>query len=301
MQGRIIKGIAGFYYIDVPGKGVYECKAKGIFRQQGIKPLAGDWAEIEVISDTDMTGNIISIRDRANKLLRPPVVNIDQALIVFAIVHPEPSYNLLDRFLIQMRQQEIPVVICFNKQDIASPEEQQLLEDTYRNCGYDVVFISVAEQTGIDDLKAKLKGRTTVMAGPSGVGKSSLINLLHPQAEMETGELSRKIARGRNTTRHSELFHVKGLGDDTYIIDTPGFTSLYLENVTTQDLPYYYPEFEPYEDLCRFRGCSHITEPDCGVKEALEKGEISRIRYANYCMIYEDLKSMKPTYSRKGR
>ncbi|WP_035799356.1 ribosome small subunit-dependent GTPase A [Butyrivibrio sp. NC3005] len=301
MQGRIIKGIAGFYYVDATDGKLYECRAKGIFRQQKIKPMVGDIVEIDIVSSDDATGNVISILPRKNELLRPPVSNIDQALIIFAIVHPNPSYNLLDRFLIMMRQQNLPVLICFNKQDIASEKEQQELRETYEKCGYEVMFISVAQNKGIDELKKRLEGKTTVLAGPSGVGKSSLLNLLHPQANMETGELSKKILRGKNTTRHSELFHLNGIGDNTYLCDTPGFTSLYLKDVTIAQLPLYYPEFEDYEPSCRFGGCVHISEPDCGVKNAVEKGLISHIRYENYQMLYEDLKSQKKVYGKNKR
>ena len=299
MQGRIVKGIAGFYYVNTGSSRVYECKAKGVFRKDNIKPLVGDKVEIEIIDEEAGTGNIISILPRRNQLVRPPVANVDQAVILFAIVKPDPNYNILDKFLIQMRKYDLPVIICFNKQDIATKEEQQELMDAYEKCGYEVLFISVHEGAGIDELCAKLKGKTSVVAGPSGVGKSSLLNRLHPEADMETGELSKKIHRGRNTTRHSEMFFISSLSDEndkTYIFDTPGFTSLTLKDVTFEDLPNYYPEFEPYEPLCRFGGCSHIAEPDCGVKEALEKGEIYRVRYDNYRVIYEELKNAKPNY-----
>ncbi len=299
MQGRIVKGIAGFYYVNTGSERVYECKAKGIFRKDGIKPLVGDDVNIEIIDEEGGIGNITEILPRRNMLIRPPVANVDQAVVLFAIVKPDPNYNVLDKFLIQMRRNNLPVIICFNKQDIATKEEQQELMDAYEKCGYEVVFISVHEGAGLDVLCEKLRGKTSVVAGPSGVGKSSLLNKLHPEAEMETGELSRKIARGRNTTRHSEMFFVSALSDDkekTYILDTPGFTSLALKDITAEELPQYYTEFEPYEPFCRFGGCSHIAEPDCGVKTALEKGEISRVRYDNYRMIYEELKNQKPVY-----
>ena len=302
MLGRILKGIAGFYYVETKDALVYECKAKGIFRKTGIKPIVGDNVEIEIIDEDNRQGNLVDVLPRKNCLYRPPVANVDQAVILFAIVKPDPNYNLLDRFLIMLRQQNLPVIICFNKQDIATKEEAKELHDAYEKCGYHVLFISVKEDRGLDELKALLKGKTSTLAGPSGVGKSSLLNKLVPEARMETSELSRKIDRGKNTTRHSELFYVKELSDDseeTFIIDTPGFTSLELREVTAETLMNYYPEFEPFEPQCRFGGCSHIAEPDCGVKSALESGELSGVRYDNYKIIYSDLKRMKPDYSKR--
>ncbi|SDA66349.1 ribosome biogenesis GTPase [Butyrivibrio sp. INlla18] len=304
MQGKILKGIAGFYYIETSDEKIYECKAKGIFRKDNIKPMVGDDVEIDIIDEEKRIGNIIRILPRRAQLLRPPVANVDQAVILFAIVKPDPNYNLLDRFLIMMRQQNLPVIICFNKQDIASEEEKQKLTESYENCGYKVLFISVKEDKGLDDLKALLKGKTTTLAGPSGVGKSSLLNKLVPDADMQIGELSRKIERGKNTTRHSELFFVKELSDesfDTFIIDTPGFTSLELRDVSVDTLMQYYPEFEAYEPECRFGGCSHIAEPDCGVKNALEKGLISKVRYDNYKLLYEELRNIRPVYTKKPK
>ena len=302
MRGRILKGIAGFYYVETIDLKVYECKAKGIFRKSGIKPIVGDNVEIEIIDEDNRQGNLTDILPRKNCLYRPPVANVDQAVILFAIVKPDPNYNLLDRFLIMMRQQNLPVIICFNKQDIATKEEQKELHDAYEKCGYKVLFVSVKEERGLDELKALLKGKTSTLAGPSGVGKSSLLNKLVPDADMQIGELSRKIDRGKNTTRHSELFYVKELsegGEDTFIIDTPGFTSLELRDVTADELMGYYPEFEQFEPSCRFGGCSHIAEPDCGVKAALEEGELSNVRYDNYRIIYKDLKNARPDYSKK--
>jgi ribosome biogenesis GTPase len=304
MRGRILKGIAGFYYVETIDLKVYECKAKGIFRKSGIKPIVGDNVEIEIIDEDNRQGNLTDILPRKNCLYRPPVANVDQAVILFAIVKPDPNYNLLDRFLIMMRQQNLPVIICFNKQDIATQEEQQELYNAYEKCGYKVLFISVKEEKGLDELKELLRGKTTTLAGPSGVGKSSLLNKLVPDALMQTGELSRKIDRGKNTTRHSELFYVSELSqgdEETYLFDTPGFTSLNLNDVTTDNLMQYYPEFEEYEPECRFGGCSHIAEPDCGVKNALSEGKISAVRYENYKIIYEDLKNARPDYSKKAR
>ncbi len=309
MKGKIIKGIAGFYYIETPYGKVYECKAKGIFRKFNIKPLVGDDVEIDIIDEENKLGNLTEIIPRKNQLIRPPVANVDQAVILFAIVKPNPSYYLLDRFLITMRQQNLPVIICFNKQDIATLEEQRELYEAYEKCGYKVLFISVKNENGLDELKELLRGKTTTLAGPSGVGKSSLLNKLVPDADMQTGELSKKIDRGKNTTRHSELFFIKDLSDlsengvNTYIIDTPGFTSMDLKDVTCDNIMQYYPEFLEYEPLCRFGGCAHIHEPDCGVKKAVEENKISKVRYDNYRVIYDELRDMRPVYTKgkKGR
>ena len=269
---------------------IYECKARGIFRRENIKPLVGDLAEIEVISGAEKTGNIREILPRGSRLIRPAVANIDQALVVFAIAKPEPNFNLLDRFLIMMEQQNLPCIICFNKSDIASDEERQNLQRAYETCGYRVLFISVREKEGLEEVRALLQGKTTTVAGPSGVGKSSLINYLYPQAAMEIGAISRKIDRGKHTTRHSELFV---LNQESYIMDTPGFSSLQLFDMEKEDLKDFYPEFREYEDGCRFRGCAHINEPECGVKEALALRKISDVRYHNYTVLYEELKNRK--------
>ena len=237
-----------------------------------------------------MLGNIREILPRKSTLLRPAVANVDQALILFAIVKPNPNFNLLDRFLIRMEQQKLPTIICFNKEDIASPEEKETLRKSYETCGYQVLFISVLENRGLDQVRELLAGKTTALAGPSGVGKSSLINQLSPGTQMETGEISEKIKRGRHTTRHSEII---ALGDGTYIMDTPGFTSLELPQITKEELGGYYPEFRAYEPLCKFRGCAHISEPECSVKEAVEAGKISQVRYENYKVLYRELKENK--------
>lgn len=290
MQGKIIKGIAGFYYIHVSQEGVYECKAKGIFRNQKIKPLVGDNVEIEVLDEEKKLGNITSILPRQNELIRPAVANVDQALVIFAAADPNPNLNLLDRFLIMMSKQEVETYVCFNKQDIVSAKEQKLLEETYRLGGYHVIFTSALQGEGLQQIKDIVKSKTTVLAGPSGVGKSSIINSLIPTAQMEVGSISEKIKRGKHTTRHSELF---AIDDDSFIFDTPGFSSLYIDNFEKEELKSYFPEFLPYEEYCRFQGCAHINEPQCGVKQALEEGEISKTRYENYLLLYNELKDKK--------
>lgn len=290
MQGKIIKGIAGFYYVHVAGSGVYECKAKGIFRKDGVKPLVGDDVEMEVTHEKDMEGNIMRILPRKNELVRPAVANIDQALVVFAVTKPKPHFNLLDRFLVMMETKEIPAILCFNKADIAGDAEIAGLKAVYENCGYPLIFTSAKKEENIDRLKELLQGKTTAAAGPSGVGKSSLINRLQSGVKMETGSISLKIERGKHTTRHSELIM---LGDESYIMDTPGFSSLYAGNMEKEDLKYCFPEFAPYEGKCRFNGCGHIHEPGCAVKQAADEGKIHRIRYEDYVMMYRELQERK--------
>ena len=290
MQGKIVKGISGFYYVHVVESGIYECKAKGIFRQQKMKPLVGDDVEIDIISEEKKTGNVAAILPRKNALIRPAVANVDQALLIFAAASPNPNFNLLDRFLVMMGRQDVPVILCFNKCDLITEEQQQEIASIYEASGYKILFVSAKKELGLNALQKILEGKTTTVAGPSGVGKSSLINLLAPEACMETGEISKKIERGRHTTRHAELIRLKG---DGYIMDTPGFSSLYLPEIEKEELQDYYPEFTAYEPYCRFQGCSHLSEPDCGVKEALSEGKIHPVRYENYCQLYGELKDRK--------
>ncbi|WP_461810048.1 ribosome small subunit-dependent GTPase A [Faecalimonas sp.] len=290
MQGKIIKGIAGFYYVHVVEFGVYECKAKGAFRREKIKPLVGDNVEINVLNEEKKLGNIVKVLPRENELIRPAVANIDQALVVFAITKPKPHFNLLDRFLVMMESKKIPIILCFNKKDIAGQEEIQELEKIYESCGYRVIFTSAKEEENIKLVKEVLKGKLTAVAGPSGVGKSSLINLLQSGIQMETGSISEKIERGKHTTRHSELIPID---DTSYIMDTPGFSSLYVNAFEKEELKYYFPEFEQYEGVCKFNGCDHIHEPNCMVKQAVEEGKIHKVRYENYVEMYKELQEKR--------
>lgn len=287
MQGKIVKGISGFYYVHVAGTGIYECKAKGIFRNQKKKPLVGDNVRIAVLDEQKRTGNVEELLPRKNELIRPAVANVDQALVIFAAAKPAPNLNLLDRFLCMMEYQKVPAVICFNKCDLISGEEEKALSEVFTPAGYELLFTSAKTGQNIERLKALLQGRTTAVAGPSGVGKSSLVNLTQDQISMETGKISDKIERGKHTTRHSELISIS---EDTYIMDTPGFSSLDVPGLEPEKLWRCFPEFVPYEPECRFTCCSHISEPGCGVKSALEQGKISRERYEHYIRFYEEMK-----------
>ncbi len=285
-----MKGIAGFYYVNVESMGLYECKAKGNFRNKKIKPLVGDNVEIDIIDEDNKIGNITEIFGRKSELIRPAVANVDQAIVIFAAADPAPNFNLLDRFLVMMQNQNIDTIICFNKMDKVKTEDKETLESIYKDSGCKLKFLSVKFNEGLNEIKDILKNKTTVLAGPSGVGKSSFVNKLNPEAEMETGAISEKIKRGKHTTRHSELIY---LGGETYLMDTPGFSSLALFDMEKEELKDCYPEFDMFDEPCRFLGCVHVNEPDCIIKENVANGTINETRYTNYKLLYEELKNQK--------
>ncbi|MBR0173746.1 MAG: ribosome small subunit-dependent GTPase A [Lachnospiraceae bacterium] len=306
MKGRIIRGVAGFYDVATDEGVIYRCRAKGTFRREGLKPLAGDLVDFEITHEGDKEGNVTTIHPRKNELLRPPVVNVDRALLVFAAKDPDPSHYLINRFLVMTEQLELPVILCFNKCDLVPASVTDALCEMYARAGCVVRTVSAKENRGLEILLADLRGRTTAVAGPSGVGKSSLINALLAEEKTETGELSRKIARGKNTTRHSELFYLpetlftdRQTAEPSFIFDTPGFMSLKPEGIAPRDLHLYYPEFTFYEPACRYAGCTHISEPDCAVKDALAAGEIHHARYEAYRLLYDELNGERPVYVKK--
>ena len=290
MRGKIIRGIGGFYYVYAQDDVIYECRAKGIFRKDKKKPLVGDDVEISIISREEKTGNVDILLPRSNALIRPAVANVDQAAVLFAAAAPRPNLNLLDRFLINMAQQDIPVIICFNKTDLISEEEAMQLSHIYEKSGHPILLLCVEQGKGLEKVRELFHGKTTVLAGPSGVGKSSLTNALQSGIHMEVGSISEKIDRGKHTTRHTELMVLE---KDSYLLDTPGFSSLYVQGIEPENLRDYYPEFTPYGPRCRFLNCLHLSEPDCAVKQALEAGEISTERYENYGLLIEELKNSK--------
>ncbi len=295
MRGKIIRGVGGFYYVHAEDGVIYECRATGIFRKENIKPLVGDNAEISILNSGTSAGNVDALLERQNVLARPAAANVDQAMVMFAAARPKPNLGLLDRFLILMGRQGIPVIICFNKTDLAEEGQIHEIREIYRDCGCRLCFTSVAHGEGLDEVRMLLDGKTTVLAGPSGVGKSSLTNAFFPEQRMETGEISRKTRRGRQTTRHTELLVLPASeeagGRDSYLLDTPGFSTLTLEDLAYEDLKNYYPEFSSYAGNCRFQTCMHLKEPDCAVKSAVEEGRIHRKRYDSYVSLAEELKN----------
>jgi ribosome biogenesis GTPase len=292
MRGRIIKGIAGFYYVYADDNETYECKAKGVFRKDGKKPLVGDRVELDILSGTEKLGNIRELLKRDNEFIRPAAANVDQALIVFALTDPKPDHLLIDKLLLQFKKKRLPVIICFNKEDLGENDEASEIGNIYGNCGAELLFTCAINGQGTDLLRDKLKGKLSFVAGPSGAGKSSLVNCLQDSVNAQTGDISRKLKRGKHTTRHSEIIPIE---EDTFIMDTPGFSRMDILLEDEWELKEYYDEFFPYEN-CRFKPCSHTHEPDCGVKDALSKGLISKTRYDNYTLIFSELKESHKRY-----
>lgn len=284
VQGVIIKGIGGFYYVNTEN-GVYECRARGIFRKEKTTPIVGDSVWITILDEEKKKGSLDKIDKRRSELIRPKVANIEQVIIVFAAIKPEINLELLDKFLISAEEQNLDIIICINKIDLDEKQEYAKIAKIYAEVGYDVLCVSAAKEIGIHDLKDRLKEKITVFAGPSGVGKSSLINELAPQLQLKTGELSQKIERGKHTTRHAELIE---FSKDSFIVDSPGFTSFYLDYIEKGQLQYYFIEFEPFLQQCKFTGCSHISEPECGVKNQVGKA-IHKNRYDRYVGFYQQL------------
>ena len=285
MEGKIVKGIGGFYYVKTT-EGIIECKARGKFRHKDIKPMVGDDVIIEV---TNGKGVIEDILDRSSELVRPMVANVTQAFVVFAIKNPDLNYDLLNRFLIICEYNNIKSIVCLNKRDLASEEEREEVKKKINDIGYDVLFINAKKGEGIDLLKERLKENVTVLCGPSGAGKSTLINTLINRTHMETGVVSEKIGRGKHTTRHSELIEI----ENGYLVDSPGFSNIGIDFMGKDELKFCFPEFEEYNLNCKFRGCLHNKEPECAVKKALSEGKINEYRYNFYIRILEEAEGRK--------
>lgn len=284
-EGIIIKGVGGLYSVKTDEK-IYPCKARGLFRKQNITPLIGDKVIIDEIDEN--SGYIIEIKERESELIRPPVANVNQAIIVFAVKNPLPNLWLLDKFLILAEKEKLNIVICINKSDLASKEEIDDICKIYDKAGYQVINTSTENELGIKELREALKGKISVFSGPSGVGKSTILNMIQPNLELKTGEISKKNNRGKHTTRHTELLELENGG---WVLDTPGFSSLDLTFIEEEELGQYFKEMSELSDYCKFRGCRHDKEPKCAIKEAVENGEISEGRYNNYLSFLEELKN----------
>ncbi|HJG97563.1 MAG TPA: ribosome small subunit-dependent GTPase A [Romboutsia timonensis] len=293
INGKIIKGIGGFYYVDTE-KELYECRARGIFRKNKITPLVGDRVSISVVDEENKKGVVEEIEERDTELVRPPIANVDKALIVFAIKNPSPNLSLLDRFIVLAEKENLEIVIVFTKVDLDTDGKLlDELKNIYEVSGYKVIPVSNKLKLNIDKIKEELKENTVVFAGPSGVGKSSLLNEVDKNFELKTGEVSDKIKRGKHTTRHAELLKLECGG---MVADTPGFSSLTLDDIDENELKEYFIEFDKYDE-CRFGSrCIHENEPSCAVKEAVENGEISKKRYDSYIQLLNEIRSGKRRY-----
>lgn len=285
ITGVIIKGIAGFYYVEIPGGAIIECKARGKFRNEKISPIVGDKVII-ILGVNEGVGTINEILPRKTQLLRPLVSNVDQAFIVFALKKPDINLNLLDKLLILTEHNGLNAVICLNKSDLDSADYYDEIGSIYKNIGYDVIRTNGLTGEGVDKLKEYAKNKISVFVGPSGVGKSTIFNLIQNKVKMETGVLSAKIDRGKHTTRHAELIEIC---ENSFIVDTPGFSSMDINFVKPMDLQYAFRDFEKYLNNCKFTSCIHNKENDCRIKEAVEKGLITRERYKTYIDLLEEL------------
>lgn len=281
MEGKIIKGIGGFYYVKT-SEGLIECKARGKFRHKDLKPMVGDNVTIKLERNK---GVIEDIHERSSELFRPTVANVNLAFVVFAIKNPDLNFDLLNRFLVLCESNNIEAIVCLNKVDLVTEEEKNNLKDKINSIGYEVLFINAKEGIGVDLLRERMEGNVTVLCGPSGAGKSTLINTLTNREHMETGEVSNKIGRGKHTTRHSELIDV----ENGYIVDTPGFSTLEVNFIDKEELRYALPDFRQYNHECKFRGCLHYKEPQCAVKQAVEEGKINKTRYDFYIRTLEEI------------
>lgn len=292
-KGRIIKALSGFYYVETDGH-VIQCRARGNFRNRKITPLVGDWVDYEAENDTD--GYILSLEERENQLVRPPIANVEQAILVFSILDPKFNPFLLDRFLVHVEANGIEPLICFSKADLNLEEaEKELLyfEKVYQNIGYQIIRTSIYHEETIARLLPFLKGKVSVFAGQSGVGKSSLLNVLKPGIDIRTDITSKSLGRGKHTTRHVELIP---LNEGGYVADTPGFSSLDFSGIETEELGDYFPEFQELSEKCKFRECHHINEPKCAVKASVEAGTTAKERYEHYVSFHEEIKETKRRY-----
>ncbi|KFI04740.1 GTPase RsgA [Bacillus sp. BSC154] len=296
-EGKIIKALSGFYYVldeSEDSEKVIQCRGRGIFRKNKITPLVGDYVVYQ--AENDKEGYLLEIKERTNELIRPPICNVDQAVLVFSAVQPSFSTALLDRFLVLVEANDIQPIICITKMDLIEDQDTQdaiqAYAEDYRNIGYDVYLTSSKDQDSLADIIPHFQDKTTVFAGQSGVGKSSLLNAISPDLGLRTNEISEHLGRGKHTTRHVELIHTSG----GLVADTPGFSSLEFTDIEEEELGYTFPEMREKSSSCKFRGCLHLKEPKCAVKQAVEDGELKQYRYDHYVEFMTEIKDRKPRY-----
>jgi ribosome biogenesis GTPase / thiamine phosphate phosphatase len=291
-EGKIIKALSGFYYV-LSGEDYIQCRGRGVFRKNKITPLVGDEVVFQAENETD--GYILEVKERKNELVRPPIANVDQAILVFSAVEPDFSTSLLDRFLVLVEYNQIRPIICVTKMDLTNDAQKKQIEhyaEDYKKAGYQVILTSSETEEGIKELLPFLDGEISVFAGQSGVGKSSLLNVIRPDLSLKTNDISSHLGRGKHTTRHVELIHVgNGL-----VADTPGFSSLEFIDIEVEDLNYCFPDIETISEECKFRGCLHVSEPKCAVKTAFDEGRIPDYRYEHYKEFLQEIKDRKPRY-----
>jgi ribosome biogenesis GTPase / thiamine phosphate phosphatase len=291
-EGKIVKALSGFYYV-INEEEVIQCRGRGVFRKNKVSPLVGD--EVVYQAENENEGYILEIKERKNELVRPPIANVDQALLVFSAVEPAFSTTLLNRFLVLVEFNNIRPLIVITKMDLTNEQEKALINKyakDYRDIGYDVLLTSSETEDGLIDLYPHLEGKISVFAGQSGVGKSSLLNAMKPDLELKTNDISSHLGRGKHTTRHVELIKVAG----GLVADTPGFSSLEFMDIEQEDLNYCFPEFLQMSENCKFRGCKHLSEPKCAVKAAISEGRIAEYRYRDYQDFIQEIKERKPRY-----
>ncbi|KIY21640.1 MULTISPECIES: ribosome small subunit-dependent GTPase A [Mesobacillus] len=291
-EGKIIKALSGFYYVSNEN-GVVQCRGRGIFRKNKITPLVGD--EVVFQAENDKEGYILEVKERKNELVRPPIANVDQAILVFSAVEPEFSTALLDRFLVLVEYNHIKPIICITKMDLTNDEQKSRLDGfagDYRNAGYEVIFTSSETSEGLEKLSPHIEGKISVFAGQSGVGKSSLLNAIRPDLDLKTDVISSHLGRGKHTTRHVELLSIK----NGLVADTPGFSSLEFTDLEVEELNACFPDIAQISEDCKFRGCLHMAEPKCAVKTAVVSGTLPEYRYEHYKDFLLEIKDRKPRY-----
>jgi len=291
-EGKIVKALSGFYYVLDDGE-VIQCRGRGVFRKNKITPLVGD--EVVFQAENEREGYIMEVKTRRNELVRPPIANVDQAILVFSAVEPEFSPVLLDRFLVLVEYNQIKPLICITKMDLTNEEQKASISEyaqQYRDIGYEVILTSSETEVGIEALTPHVDGKISVFAGQSGVGKSSLLNVLRPDLELKTNDISTHLGRGKHTTRHVELISIS----NGLIADTPGFSSLEFTDIEAEELNFCFPEISRASENCKFRGCLHVSEPKCAVKAAVDQAEIVPFRYKHYVEFLQEIKERKPRY-----